>query len=809
MTTDSAKIYKLINERNDSCRKYNASMVYDTRGIDPMLYNKLQDFSNTVPFTPQKHCKLLKDQTKKPVLDESAVYWKDVYTNDECKHLGGFIDKGLCFTKENKPCRVKMTPLCELDSRENVCELARTKFGRHVCIAKQTKSPPKKKGHPISDGEKAADISTFLHTWYKEHNLLSEGHDVWDRCNNTSPPLPSTSTSKTIEDDGPEKFYTIQQMRQFTFPFSASNAKILKSAYGAAGLLEIEHAIQQKAHPERFNMLWSRNPYYKQQIEYVRKSPIVQPTVETKLEMPSLSQSIINLTLKKDKEMRGLMAWHSTGSGKTCTAAGVMEAFWDSGKTIIYASSTDGLSSNPPYKFHECLSKFYPRFKGMSVEQVGAEFSKRGVKYLSFASLASRITKFNKLSKVVHNKSSKSNSKPHHLSKIASDIMQTHPHFDAQLVVAAIRDLKINNQNFIDLDNSVLVMDEVHNLFRPLPHQKKLHKYVETELLNSSHNPQLKVVILTATPGDSPHDILTLLNIVRKPSQPRLVLPNFKSESDVASFATKVKGLVSYFDSSKDTSFFPVVKDTGPVSFPMSMPQFKKYIEAYGEVTEGYKNYEALQDKNQLANFWKGARKYSNMLYNFDSSLQLSEFSSKLPKLIDNITKFQNEKQYVYSAFYENRGTSQGILEIERQLVKKGYKKLSKEDAKNIGKISPAKRYILATSKETSVDTLINAFNNAKNASGELVQVFLATQKFNEGIDLKAVKHIHIFEPLVTMASDLQTIGRARRYCSHSQLPHDEWKVEIHRYMADMPVDFDDYLKNLKKNADGPDKKKP
>lgn len=39
----------------------------------------------------------------------------------------------------------------------------------------------------------------------------------------------------------------------------------------------------------------------------------------------------------------------------------------------------------------------------------------------------------------------------------------------------------------------------------------------------------------------------------------------------------------------------------------------------------------------------------------------------------------------------------------------------------------------------------------------------------------------------MTMASDLQTVGRARRYCSHAALPTQDWTVEIHRYFSDTP----------------------
>jgi hypothetical protein len=85
---------------------------------------------------------------------------------------------------------------------------------------------------------------------------------------------------------------------------------------------------------------------------------------------------------------------------------------------------------------------------------------------------------------------------------------------------------------------------------------------------------------------------------------------------------------------------------------------------------------------------------------------------------------------------------------------------------------------------------MVSIYNSAANKDGSLVHVFLASQKFNEGLDLKAVRHIHIFEPLVTMASDIQTIGRARRNCSHADLELEDWTVEIHRYLTDLPLDI-------------------
>jgi len=66
----------------------------------------------------------------------------------------------------------------------------------------------------------------------------------------------------------------------------------------------------------------------------------------------------------------------------------------------------------------------------------------------------------------------------------------------------------------INLDDCVLIIDEVHNLFRPLLTQKKQYSMLE-KLLLSKKFPNLNVFILTATLGDNPSEIVKLLNIVK------------------------------------------------------------------------------------------------------------------------------------------------------------------------------------------------------------------------------------------------------------------------------------------------------
>lgn len=601
-------------------------------------------------------------------------------------------------------------------------------------------------------------------------------------------------------------------------------------------------------------------------------TPLERPKDTSNKLRPSLPQSVVNMIMKnialKGSSNRGIMALHSTGSGKTCTAAGVMDSFWDTNKQIVFVSSIEAVTINPPFKFHECASQLFPRFKKNGVD-VAKLFDERGVIFLPFAKLANRIEKTEKFKTLVLQKSktkkggvyddidvnvfaSKDDTKPGNkktrgkkrtekkenvqpaavvtttqrevtqqvdeddsvprLSKESSmgrlvEYLHSLHNVPRTVIYKGLKDLNINSrEDYVDLDNTCLIIDEVHNLFRPLPNQREKHRYVESHIIDPNRHPEMKVAILTATPGDNVQDIIKLLNIVRDPTHPPIKAPNVDSKDELISFKKSIRGLVSFFDMSSDTTLFPIVNDPGPIKYPMSTKQFERYIDSYKDVQSHFKDYDKLAKNFQLNKFWQGARKYSNMLFNFEQGMKLTEFSSKLPALLNSINSAQLEKHYVYSSFYEARGSSQGILEIARQLENMGYKKLSVKEAKEWNKkgvLPPkGKRYVLALQKDIgdegsssagdNLAQLVKIYNATDNKNGEIVHVFLATQGFNEGIDLKAVRHVHFFEPLVTLASDLQTIGRARRRCSHADLNKGagEWNVQIHRYESDFPVDL-------------------
>ena len=71
----------------------------------------------------------------------------------------------------------------------------------------------------------------------------------------------------------------------------------------------------------------------------------------------------------------------------------------------------------------------------------------------------------------------------------------------------------------------------------------------------------------------------------------------------------------------------------------------------------------------------------------------------------------------------------------------------------------------------------------ANNNHGEIIKVFMITSSGAEGISLKNVRYVHIMEPYWHPVRMEQVIGRARRICSHENLPEDEKKVNVYLYL--------------------------
>jgi hypothetical protein len=73
---------------------------------------------------------------------------------------------------------------------------------------------------------------------------------------------------------------------------------------------------------------------------------------------------------------------------------------------------------------------------------------------------------------------------------------------------------------------------------------------------------------------------------------------------------------------------------------------------------------------------------------------------------------------------------------------------------------------------------------HANNYYGEIIRVIMITSSGAEGINLENTRFVHIVEPYWHMVRVDQVVGRARRICSHKNLPEELRTIKVFLYMS-------------------------
>jgi len=184
----------------------------------------------------------------------------------------------------------------------------------------------------------------------------------------------------------------------------------------------------------------------------------------------------------------------------------------------------------------------------------------------------------------------------------------------------------------------------------------------------------------------------------------------------------------------------------------------------------------------------------------------LEKYSPKFLHMLENISDPKNVGLHlVYSQFR----TLEGIGIFSLVLEKNGYArfKLTKNNSNywdidisenDVGKPT----YALYTGTETHEEREIirNIYNgdwdfvptniseqlrlkSNNNNTGDIIKVLMITSSGSEGINLRNTRFVHIMEPYWHPVRSEQVIGRARRICSHKNLPLALQTVEVFVYL--------------------------
>ena len=184
----------------------------------------------------------------------------------------------------------------------------------------------------------------------------------------------------------------------------------------------------------------------------------------------------------------------------------------------------------------------------------------------------------------------------------------------------------------------------------------------------------------------------------------------------------------------------------------------------------------------------------------------LTKYSAKFAKILENL---QKEEYRGLHLLYSQFRTLEGIGILKIILEKNGFIefKLSRTGGDwsivNFDESPEKPRFVLYTGTESAEEKEIirNIFNSSwdlvpptlvtvlkrrheNNIYGELVKLMMITSSGAEGINLRNTRYVHIVEPYWNMVRIDQVVGRARRICSHEDLPEELRTVKVMVYLS-------------------------
>lgn len=515
-------------------------------------------------------------------------------------------------------------------------------------------------------------------------------------------------------------------------------------------------------------------------------------------------QYLVNQYIANNPNFRGMLIYHTVGTGKTMLGVSIADLFnkKEPDRQIIILAAKS-LQDNFIKDIDKYLDIQYPDNKNK-------EEYKDNFKFISLN--ASNM--FQQVKKISETKEQKD------FEKKMSDFME-----------------KI--KDFENLENTLLIIDEAHNLFNSITNGSK-NALALYDLIMKTKN--IKLIFLTGTPIiNHPFELVPCFNMCKgylkyKNKQVKLFDENpvnfenyFIDDVNIKNknkFQNRITGLLSYYGKlylEEKNLDFPEEKKMIVEIIPMSDKQFAEYDRVRDiereEASRRYKSKHtgrfgiSLSDASssyrvfsrQLSNFWippealtqrerKAPIKHINKLpLNYFDNKNLKIYSPKLLKLMENINNYKNQLGIIYSDFV----SGEGLAVIEKALKQRNYAPYEVKGGLSfnynplediIGGKTDKKYAIISGDIDTEDRTkIIKIFNDKDNIKGNKIQLLLISSTGAEGIDLKNVRHVHIFNPFWNYARLGQIKARAIRYQSHHALPKKDRNVQPYIYLSDYP----------------------
>ena len=216
-----------------------------------------------------------------------------------------------------------------------------------------------------------------------------------------------------------------------------------------------------------------------------------------------------------------------------------------------------------------------------------------------------------------------------------------------------------------------------------------------------------------------------------------------------------------------------------------------------------FKKIEDVVSKDYSTRIKNALKMLNDRAAEFLSPTALETYSPKFKRIIETInSRSLTGKHLIYSQFR----TLEGIGILRLVLLSNGYAEFKLKFTGGLPSLDilpqdmEKPKFVLYTGTETTEykelvrniynsnwknvpDTIKRELPTLDNNMGDIIKVIMITASGAEGISLMSTEYVHIVEPYWHPVRIDQVIGRARRICSHKNLPKDEQTVEVFLYL--------------------------
>ncbi|NBO23131.1 DEAD/DEAH box helicase, partial [bacterium] len=314
-----------------------------------------------------------------------------------------------------------------------------------------------------------------------------------------------------------------------------------------------------------------------------------------------------------------------------------------------------------------------------------------------------------------------------------------------------------DEKNPLDCTNSLLIIDEAHNLRTEIKKAKDpetkdfdLSGKISAYALQCASKAK-KVLLLTATPVyNSPKDIINLVAMIDGRTDP---MPYDIGEKDPLLYEKILKCRITFYSQQEEKKDYPERKESIKY-FEMSDDYYKKYYNI--QTAEANKILEErFGDPSKYKVFYHALRRAVNDIDDNESP-KIDWLVSTLKTELD-----KNNKSLVFSNWLNS-----GIFPVMRKLEKEGIK---------FG-------FISGDVKEETREKIKLSFNKG------IIKILFISSAGGEGLDLIETTNVYIMESNWNVSREEQIIGRAIRYKSHINLPPEKRVVNVVRLVMKKPI---------------------